>query len=208
MSKQEELEQKIKEKRLIEANKKGIVGQNGKIGIVLKILGQPILSQSEGNEYIDTYYLEKEEDNYDQSPKNAEELLSQIPVMGSASNDRPNTEEWSNNVRETIECSTQTIGWHFCGLSNGMHLEIKYDNYYSELSVIYKGYLVYRESKGEIDCYVPVDEWEKWIESLYKIAKDKQRKKREEEFNEKLKIAEQNKNSWWQEMKKKWGITS
>ena len=58
MSKQEEIEEKIREQRTIEANKKGLIGQNGKIGMVLRMLGHPIIAQYEGGTYVDTNYLD------------------------------------------------------------------------------------------------------------------------------------------------------
>ena len=60
MSKPEELEQRIREQRIIEANKKGLVGQNGKIGMVLKMMGNPIIAQTEGGGLIDINYIQYE----------------------------------------------------------------------------------------------------------------------------------------------------
>lgn len=198
------MEQRIKEQRSIEANKKNLVGQNGKIGIVLKTLGQPIISQNEG-EYFETNYLELYNEEKEE-PKNAEELLKYIPIKGNGEeNERPNSPEWSE-VGDASFGFTQTIGWHFYGLDRGMHLEIKYDNFNSDLEVYHKGYLVYKESKGDIECYVPKEEWENWINHLYKIAKNKQKDKIKEELNKKKEESKENKNNWLEKMKIKWGM--
>lgn len=207
MSRREELEEKIREQRTIEANKKGLIGQNGKIGTVLRMMGQPIISQSEGGSYVDTNYIDlhPEEESYE-DPKNNDQLLKKIPIMNMGTNERPNSDEWAE-LPEGTSYDTQTLGWHFDGLSRGMHLEIKYDNVFSELSVYYKGYLVYKEISGEITCYVPNQEWEAWIEKLYKISRESQRKLKEKEFEEQIKNAEKNKQNWWSQIKSRWGVT-
>ena len=76
----------------------------------------------------------------------------------------------------------------------------------SELILYYKGYVAYREIKGELLGYSPNEEWEKWINHLYKISKDKLRKIKEEEFEETIKQNEKNKINWWNSIKEKWGI--
>jgi hypothetical protein len=65
---------------------------------------------------------------------------------------------------------------------------------------------VYKETKGELLSYNPIEEWEKWIESLYKIAKEKQRKVKEKEFEESIKSNEKEKDFWWEKIKNRWGI--
>ena len=47
MASKEEMESRIREQRTAEANKKGLVGQGGKIGTVLRALGSPIVGQTE-----------------------------------------------------------------------------------------------------------------------------------------------------------------
>ena len=128
MSKQEELEERIREQRIVEANKKGLMGQNGKIGIVLKVLGSPIIRQSEGGIYVDTNYFninQEEKEIYNIS--DPVELMSEIPIMGIENNNRPNSKEWYQYMPDPINYGIDTIGLHFDGLNRGMHLEIKYD---------------------------------------------------------------------------------
>lgn len=199
MSKQEELEEKIREQRTIEANKKGLVGQTGKIGVVLKMLGSPIVSQSEGGTFVDTHYPSWTQEEIDENdPMN-------FPVMDLDGATRPEGDEWKN-IPEAIPYGIQEIGYHFDGLSRGMHLEIKYDDLSTELSVTSGGYLVYKEIKGELVCYVPDEKWEGWIESLFKTAKSLLRKRKEEEFKQEVESVEKNKLSWWRQMKSRWGF--
>jgi hypothetical protein len=208
MSKAEEIEDKIREQRILEANKKGLMGQNGKIGVVLKIFGSPIIAQSQGGVYVDTNYLD---DIYSQK-KSLEEcsdsvdLMRHIPIMNIDQNERPTSQEWHQGMQDPINYSTDFIGMHFDGLSRGMHLEIKYEELSSELVVYHKGYVVYKEIKGELLGYAPNQEWENWIESLYKKAKEKLRILKEEEFEKSIKINKQQKENWWQNIIKKWGI--
>lgn len=209
MSTPDDIEDKIREKRILEATQKGIMGQNGKIGIVLKALGQPIINQSEGGSYINSNYIDLE--GYDNEKSiydinNTDELMKKIPIIGTDGNERPQSEEWATGMPDAISYGLETIGLHFDGLSRGMHLEIKYDEVSSELIVYYKGYVVYKEIKGELLAYAPYEEWEKWIDTLYKSAKEIQRKLKEEEFEELVKQNEKEKKYWWVKIKEKWGI--
>ena len=43
-----EIEKRIQEKRTVEATKKKLMGFNGKLGCIVRNLGQPIIAQSEG----------------------------------------------------------------------------------------------------------------------------------------------------------------
>lgn len=205
MSKQEELEQRIREQRTVEANRKGLVGHGGKIGVVLKIFGQPIVAQSEGGLYVDTNKIDDWGGYDDLEPRNASEMMRKFPTMEMEGNERPSSGEWSE-VGDPVPYSTRTIGMHFDGLSRGMHLEIKYDDSTTELEVHYKGYLVYKEVKGELATYIPIDEWEGWIERLFKSAKEIQRRLREKEFEDQVQETEKRKAGWLVEMAKKWGF--
>lgn len=197
MASREEIEIKIREQRTAEANKKGLVGQGGKIGTVLKSLGSPIVGQTEGAAYLD---LSGRENSPTGSP------MKDIPIMDIDGAERPSGSEW-DEIGESVGFTTRVIGRHFDGLGRGMHLEIFYKDDSSEMSVYYRGYLVYREIQGEIDCYVPVEEWEGWISSLFKVAKKIQRESKEKEFSQKVAEADAAKKSWIREMAARWGIT-
>lgn len=195
MSKKEEIELKIKEQRVLEANKKGLVGFSGKIGTVVKTLGSEIIYQS-----LDYDVFENQNDN----PKNSAELMSSIPIMEIDNNTRPEGNEWGEKG-ESYFSYTRKLGLHFDGLSRGMHMEIMYNEEASELSLTYKGYLAYKEVMGEIETYVPNDQWEQWIESLFKISKKIQREKKEIEFKNKTLASQKSKENWINNLIKKWG---
>lgn len=195
MSKREELESKIREQRVLEATKKGLVGFSGKIGTVLKVLGQEIVSQ----DFDGDLFEENEE-----TPKNNRDLMLGIPTIDMDENYRPVGEEWAE-IEKTYYSSIRKIGLHFDGLNRGMHMEIKYDDETSELYLTHKGYLVYKECMGEIECYVPNEEWEGWIDRLWQISKKIQREKKEVEFEEKALNVEKEKQAWWSSLVKKWG---
>lgn len=204
MKSPEEIEAKIKEQRTIEANKKGFVGQTGKIGTVLKIFGQPIIFQSEGGVYVDTNYID-DFDHENIEPQNNSELMASIPIFDMGSNERPSGKEWQE-MPDPRPFGSNQIGLHFDGLSRGMHMEIKYDDLEGELSLSYKGYIAYKEIKGEIVSYVPNEEWEKWIDNLYQKAQKEQRKLKESEFEKQIQISDKKKKEWWREMISRWGI--
>lgn len=201
MSTPQEIEQKIIEQRTIEANKKGLLGQNGKVSIVLKAFGEPIITQ---NEYGNSLNLENNIDE-DLEFRNAEDYLNKIPIMDIEGVNRPEGAEWST-VSEPNFYETHKVGFYLSALSQGVHLEIYYDDYTNELSLYYKGYLVFRESKGELSAYVPNDEWENWVFEKFKKAKEKLRRLKEEEFKSKIEKAEKTKIAWWEGIKSKWGI--
>ena len=190
MGRREELEVRIKEQRLGEATKKGLTGPTGKIGVVLRVLGSPIVSQTEDASYLN---LDGEEEN------------EGIPIMEVEGVRRPEGPEWSDDPRTATHYGIHEIGRHFDGLGRGMHLEIFYKDESSEISLYHRGYLVYREIQGDIQCYVPSDEWEGWISSLFKVAKKNQREKKEIEFQERVQSAEKAKQSWVRDIVSRWG---
>lgn len=75
------------------------------------------------------------------------------------------------------------------------------------MSLYHRGYLAYREVQGDLQCYVPSDEWEGWISSLFKVAKKKQREQKEREFEERVQNAERAKRSWLRDIVSRWGFT-
>ncbi len=171
-----EKEKRILEERLLEANRKNLKGLEGKFGMILKNMGQQIVSESGGR--IDStpwpnfYDFEDEE------------------VM-------PTMDEDGTITR---------IGWVFDGLSKGLHLEIKYMSEEKDLKVYYKGYQVYGEISEELVCYVPSDEWEKHVDGLYEVAKriegvNKTKQKTESEIEAKRK-----KQSFINKLRTRWGF--
>jgi hypothetical protein len=202
----EQFEEKIREQRLIEATKRGYTGKNGKLHLILFTLGEPIVAMSEGGATVDSHYLDDPyaegwPDESLESARTAEQLRDRIQTMYM---------EYGPGLPmgdgEGIHFSQNTIGFHFDGLSRGMHLEIKYDNLDNEITVRYKGYLVYQERKGELRAYHPLEEWEGWIDRLFKAAKQRSGWKKEEEFQQDVERAEREKENWWQSLRRRWGI--
>jgi hypothetical protein len=199
MSKMEDLENRIREQRLLEANSKGLVGASGKIGTVLMSLGHEIVGQGGDSA---GWWEEEEEDSED--PRNPLELMKKIPVMDVDGNMRPEGPEWSEMEGGDFY-STRRVGFHFDGLGMGMHMEILYDEESSALSLTHRGVLSYREVMGELEAYVPNEEWEGWVNRLYKVAKKRQRAAKEDEFREKAEEAEAAKEGWLDRIRKRWG---
>ena len=192
MAQREELEARIKEKRLAEATKKGLNSPTGKIGTVLRMLGSPIVGQTEDASYIDLEGREDEEKG--------------MPVMDIEGVQRPAGSEWSDPEVVPTLYGIHEVGRHFDGLSRGMHMEIIYKNESSEMSVYFRGHLVYREVQGDLQCYIPSDEWEGWVSSLFKVAKKAQREEKEREFKDRVQEADRAKKSWLREMASRWGL--
>jgi hypothetical protein len=173
------------------------MGQAGKIGIVLRALGSPIIGQTDGASFLDT-------EGRDDGPSGS--VLRDIPMMDMEGVARPEGSEWGE-AAEPISSSTRTVGYHFDGLSRSMHLEIIYKEEEAELSVYHRGFLVYQEAQGELSCYVPIKEWEDWISSLHKASKRIQRESKENEFKDRVQKATESKNSWIRYIQSRWGIT-
>lgn len=197
-----EKELKIKQQRQTEAHAKNLIGMDGKIGMVVKHLGQPIVAQSEGGMWstIGVNYndidLHPEETGF-------EEESDELPVIYTEDVEQPSGWEWTDKKKPPNYVSIEEIGWHFNGLSRGLHLEIKYME--SELEVHYKGYLVFKERAGDLLAYNP-GEWEKHINDLYTIARKIDIKKKKEIKKENLDKAKKNKDTWLAKMRRVWGL--
>lgn len=171
-------ERAIIEKRTIEATKKNIMGKEGKLGVIAQWLGSPIIRQGGG--FMDHEYLIDPYDNRSEDEK--------MPVF----------DERSEFLDEE--------GWVFDGLQAGMHLEIKYNHYSTQLDCYYKGYCVYKEVAGDLLGYAPFPEWEGMVDRLYVVAKRKRDDAMQFEevaMMEKVKRASQN---FLQKLRMRWGI--
>jgi hypothetical protein len=169
-----EKEKKLRDIRVIEANRKKLTGMRGKLWLVARHLGGAMISHSHGGTYCDTRYLEdplaEKSDPFEYTTDQ-----ERIPYMDDGYTlDEPTGEGWRNErrgVREPV--NTDEIGWHFDGLSRGMHLEIKCTTETREIVVYDKGYLVYKETGGELEAYAPSPDWEGKIDKLFEQAKAK-----------------------------------
>lgn len=207
-------EQKIIEQRTIEASKKGLMGFSGKMGTILKYLGQPILTHHEG-----VWNSNREEMGYSSSSldeylgyeiydNNTEEAtIETMEVYDDFGSpvESPNSPEWNQSTKRK-SYTVDKIGYYFQSLSSGINLEIKYLDDSKELITNYKGYLVYKELGGELQAYVPNEEWEKHIDNFYRLAKKKEDAARKKEKVDKVLKAEKNKAKWLETMRKFWGV--
>lgn len=169
-------EKRIKEERLREASKNGYTGLGGKFGTILKHLGHPIITES--SSFYEANYMD---DIY------AIEEDDEIPTM---------------DEEQTI----MKLGYIFDGLSSGIHMEIKYISHEQKLTVSYKGFTVYSEIAGELECYVPSTEWEKHIESLYQRAKIRENKERIVDLMENRQETQKQKESLLERLRLRWGL--
>jgi hypothetical protein len=172
----DEKENRIKEQRTIEATKKGLMGAGGKLGIIVKNMGQPIIAQN-GSDY---FYLP---DPYEDKEPNSEF----DPVDGD-------------------NFSTTQIGWIWDGLRAGMHLEIKYTEESKELTVYYQGNRVYQETAGELVSYLPHDNWESLVNRVFTVARKKENHRKQIKKEERTTLGENLKKNWLQRMRDRWGI--
>lgn len=169
-------EESIREARMIEATRKRLMGSSGKIGCVVRNMGQPIIASGSPN--YDVSYLDDPFKIHD-----PDEILTM----------------------DEDDISYQ-MGWHFDGLSRGMNLEIKYLEDGRDLIVRYKGQVVYREISGELHGYAPFDEWEEKIDRLYEAAMKIENEKKKKRRKDQKEIAEKRSQELLKKMQLKWGI--
>ena len=213
-----EIEKKIQEQRSVEATTKKLMGFKGKLGIIVRNLGQPLIDQSTGGPNISVRTLEDFYAPYDDSSPYelksgmAKDIQDQIPIMNIPNPitgepmEEPSGTEWQERNRNHEDCNIETIGWHFDGLSRGIHLEISYLEGKKELITYYKGSEVYREVGGELEAYIPDKEWEYYVERLYAVAKGLDKSRQQQERTEEIIEAQKEKTKWWTEIKRKWGL--
>lgn len=115
-------------------------------------------------------------------------------------------DNYDNLPTMDIDDSIYTLGYLFEGISRGMPLEIKYIAEEKRLNVYYKGYEVYREVSGDLECYAPFPEWETLVDKLYKIAQNISRKRRKElaESERVRKVARAK--DFLQKLRERWGL--
>lgn len=183
-------EKVIREKRTIEATHKNLMGITGKIGVIVKTLGYPVVRQGSTS---DISFLE---DPYDFVDTEYETTAS----------GQQGPEVWRDEILEMGDAFSQEEGLVFDGLNRGMHLEIKFWHHNQKLEVSYKGYEVYKEIAGELHIYAPFDEWETLINRLYKIAKEESKRSRKYEEVELGKEIQRKKESFWRRLQRRWGV--
>lgn len=215
----QEKAKRIIEQRINQATRNGYMGSIGKLACILRQLGSPVI-QNDGlndgfgfssTEIEDPYQTEFSD--WDHSP---EAVQGRIPYFSAGeSSEEPTGFGWRSERDYNINpLSPAIIGWHFDGLSRGMHLEIRADTepdmagnpIFRVLRVWSKGYMVYFEESGELEAYAPSPEWENQIESLYKVAKAKEKKINQDVKQDRQKEITAKKEGWLDQMRKRWGI--
>jgi hypothetical protein len=189
-------EQKLKDLRELEAKRNNYMGLSGKFGIIVRALGQPITRESAGGGLFNQSNRDGEYDPFqDLKPGMAKDISNQIRMAYHEEINQPDTPEWEN-PREYDIYSLYIEGWHFDALNRGIHLEIWYKKEYKQLTVFYKGNIVYKEEEGDLVAFVPNEEWQNKIENLFEKAKEKaqddkkifQEKKEQEQEKRKEKL--------------------
>lgn len=176
-------EQAIREERKIEAINKDFMGPAGKIGVIARYLGHPIVYQ--GTRFASNRSIEDltGECFYPY----AEDDVDEIPV-----------------IEEDV--LIETIGYIFDGLKQAMHIEIKYLNESHSLSVYYKGYMVYMEVAGDLHAYAPFPEWENLIDTLYQQSEKRFKRQKEKEKERIQEESVQKRNDFLHRLRTLWGL--
>ena len=115
----EDKEKLIREQRTIEATKKNLMGLGGKLGCILRNLGQPIIGQYDEGRLFSTTNVD---------PINGETLdpfdeleEDYIKHMGMGGMPEPTGDEWGDRDYDIPDTHTVMYGWHWDGLSQGYH---------------------------------------------------------------------------------------
>ena len=182
----------IREKRIIEATKKNLMGPAGKFGIILQAYGTPIIKQ--GSSLFDQGFL---------NDMNEDDVYTEYSSTLSGQNGPlAHRDEILYYQDEQI----YNEGLIFDGLNRGFHLEIVYWDHENKLKVSYKGYVVYLEIAGELESYAPFDEWENIIDKIFINAKQKAKSikiQKEKEISDHI---QQKKKNFLKQIRLKWGI--
>jgi hypothetical protein len=105
-----------------------------------------------------------------------------------------------------VESNVNCVGWFFDGLGMGVNLEIFVFENDKKIKVAYESQNVYEEVSGELEAYVPNIVWEEKINPLYKRAKEKEIKRREQQKESSRSNFEENKKKLINYLSNKWGI--
>lgn len=177
-------ERALRNQRTLDAVAKDLMGPSGKLGLIARYLGSPIIRQGSGmgsyrtmDEYLGEKYDIYQEDSSDQLP-----------------------------TFDEGDSFVELEGYIFDGLSRGMHIEIKYENESHKLMVHYKGFPVYTELAGDLYSYAPFPEWEIMIEKLHRQAEIKFEKNKKSQNAYLEAKAKQEKAGFLQKLRLRWGV--
>ena len=111
-----------------------------------------------------------------------------------------------NKVNEFSEDHTSSIiGYQYDGLRLGLPIEIIYKESMSNIKVFWKNRIVYEETDGVLERFIPLNEWETEIEKFYKKAQAKLKimKEKQEKAAGMVKSPD---NAEIMRIREKWGI--
>ena len=169
----------LREARTTEAMRKGYMGLEGKLAVIAKRLGSPIVHHN----------LSSFDQNFFSNPYFEESLADgDLPTLGEDDN------------------STE-IGLSFNGLSSGINMTITIRHDQREISCEYNGRKVYHEVSGDLERFAPDESWEGKIESLYVRAKQIESRRRPQEKKAVSLEADRRRRELLEQYKEKWGLT-
>ncbi len=187
MNAREKIEQVIEQRRAEAASKNLSI----KLMAIAKHLGKPILMHGAGG--------------HSTGPKGEYYSFNQHQILDA---------DWSWSLdgedeeyeMPTLEDTVAEVGVQWDGLSSGMNFQIGYSNTSNMLKATYAGYLVYREIRGVIDCYIPSPQWETKLESLYQLAQKRAKLKEQEQTADNKERGKSRLTKVLDYLRKQWGV--
>jgi hypothetical protein len=174
-----EQEKRVREQRTIQATSKNLIGPSGKLGCVVRYMGEKMWDTGGG--------------------------MSEVHHLGDGYGDWWG--EHSDIPTLDMEENVRTTGYRFDGLSSGLHLEIEYKSAYHSLTVKWRGTLVYQETCGELEAYVPGEDWEGAIDDLYnKFAIRRAKRVRAAEAEAERREVTEEKRGFLRHLRDAWGV--
>lgn len=118
-----------------------------------------------------------------------------------------NSNDLLSTIIEADEVTVTPIGMSFNALSYGVNLEIQYVLDLAQITVHYQGTLVYQETAGDLDVFVPSPAWEDPIDRFFAQAQN--HLKKQGEINKEARKVESKavQESFLKQMLNKWGFT-
>lgn len=191
----------VREKRTNEATKKELMGAAGKLAIIAKALGSPMMRQGGG--LFDVTYIEDPFEDFSDAVFETTASGQNGPM---AWRDEILTGEAGGGAGPADEDNPNFQGYVFDGLSRGMHFEVQHHRLIHRIVAYYKGYLVYEELAGDLHAYAPFPEWEDLVAKLYKTAKVKHKEMTGEAHAQFTQELERKKLSFWHRLRMRWGL--
>lgn len=182
----------VKEQRLIKATTNNLTGLDGKIGQILKYMGDPVISQESSffssTEWPDVY---------------------EVP-----NDDMPTQDMEAQSIEEgkILSCLKWGINMELSYFKESL-VQIKITDLHNEwiqaekvMTVNYQGYVVYREIEGDLETYIPMPEWEQAIDRIYEYCKKIKKVAKSEREEEKKEESKIQKLGIIARLREKWGI--